>query len=72
MLVEKLKEESLIAQRRVYGSVVASGDVLNVNITSGMITYARKSHSRYQERLIQKREKATNEEEKAKERKRAA
>ena len=72
MLVENLKEESLIAQRRVYDSVVASGGVLNVNISSGMLTYARQSHSRYQECLKQKREKATNEEKKAKERKRAA
>ena len=72
MLVENLKEESLIAQRRVYDSVVASGGVLNVNITSGMLTYARQSHSRYQECLKQKREKATNEEKKAKEKKRAA
>ena len=72
VLVENLKEESLIAQRRVYDSVVASGGVLNVNITSGMLTYPRQSHSRYQECLKQKREKATNEEKKAKERKRAA
>ena len=72
MLVENLKEESLIAQRRVYDSIVARGGVLNVNITSGMLIYARKSHSRYQECLKQKPEKATNEEKKAKERKRAA
>ena len=72
MLVENLKEESLIAQRRVYDSIVARGGVLNVNITSGMLIYASKSHSRYQECLKQKPEKATNEEKKAKERKRAA
>ena len=64
MLVENLKEESLIAQRRVYDSIVASGGVLNVNITSGMPTYARQSHSHYQECLEQKREKSTNEEKK--------
>ena len=51
---------------------MASGGVLKVNITSGMLTYARQSHSRYQECLKQKREKATNEEQKAKERKRDA
>ena len=72
MLVENLKEESLIAHRRVCDSIVASGGVLNVNITTGMPTYARQSHSRYQECFKQKREKATNEEKKAKERKRAA
>ena len=72
MLVENLNKESLIAQCRVYNSMVASEGVLNVNITSGMLTYARQSHSRYQECLKQKREKATNEEKKAKERKRAA
>ena len=60
MLVENLKEESLIAQRRVYDLIVSSGGVLNVNITSGIVTYARKAHSRYQECLKQKREKATN------------
>ena len=70
--MKNLKEESLIAQCRVYDSIVASGGVLNVNITSGMLTYARQSHSRYQECLKQKREKITNEEKKAKERKRAA
>ena len=69
MLVENLKEESLIAQCRVYDSVVASGGVLSVKITSGMPTYARQSHSRCQECLEQKREKSTNEEKKAKERK---
>ena len=47
MLVENLNEESLIAQRGVYDSIVASGGVLIVNITSGMLTYARQSHSRY-------------------------
>ena len=72
MLVENLKKESLIARRKVYDSIVASGGALNVNITSGKLTYARQSHSRYQECLKQKREKATNEEKKAKERKRAA
>ena len=72
MLVENLKEESLVAQRRVYDSIVASGGVLNVNITSGMLTYARQSHSRCQECLKQQREKATNKEKKVKERKRAA
>ena len=60
MLVENLKEESLIAQRRVYDLIVSSGGVLNVNITSGIVTYARKAHSRYLECLKQKREKATN------------
>ena len=72
MLVENLKEESLITQCRVCDSIVASGGVLNINITSGMLTYVRQSHSRYQECLKQKWEKTTNEEEKAKERKRAA
>ena len=61
MLVENLKEESLVAQRRVYDSIVASGGVLNVNTTSGMLTYSRQSK--------QKGKKATNEEKKAKEKK---
>ena len=64
--LESLKEESLIAQRRVYDSIVASGGVLSVNITSGMLAYARQSHSRYHECSKQKQEKATNDEKKAK------
>ena len=58
--------------RRVYDSIVASEGILNVNITSGVLTYARQSHLRYQGCLKQKREKATNEEKNDKERKRAA
>ena len=38
MLEENLKEESLIAQRKVHDSIAGSGGVLNVNITSGMLT----------------------------------
>ena len=53
MLMENLKGKSLIAQRRVSDSIVARGGVLNVNITSGMLTYARQSHSRCQECLKQ-------------------
>ena len=34
MLVQNLKEESLIAQRRVYDSTVARGGFLNVNIST--------------------------------------
>ena len=47
MLVENLKEESLIAQCRVYDSIVANRGVLNVDITSGILAYARQSHSLY-------------------------
>ena len=54
MLVKNLKKESLIAQRRVYDAIAASGGVLNVIITSGMLTYARQSHSCFQECLKQK------------------
>ena len=56
MLVENLKEQSLIAQCRVYDSIGVSGGVLKVNITSGILTYARQCHSHYQECLKQKQE----------------
>ena len=71
MLVENL-EESLIDQCRVYDSIVASGGVLNINIASWILSYAKQSHSCYQECLKQKREKARNEEKKDKKRNTAA
>ena len=69
MLVEYLKEESLIAQCRVCDLIVVRGGVLNINITSGMLIYVRQSDSRYQECLKQKREKAINKDKKAKQKK---
>ena len=36
MLVENLKEVSLVAQRQVYDAIKAKGGILNVNITSEM------------------------------------
>ena len=53
-------------------SVKAVGGIFNINVTSGMLTYARQSHSHYQECLKQSRLAASREVEKAKERKRAA
>ena len=72
MLVENLKEVSLVAQRQVYDAIKAKGGILNVNITSEMLTYAKQSHTRYQECLKQAKEKIRAKEMQAKERKRVA
>ena len=72
MLVENLKEASLIAQRQVYDAIIAKGGVLKIDVTREMLTYATQSHSRYHECLKRKREQVSDEERKAKERKRAA
>ena len=69
MLVENLKEESLIAQCRVCDLIVVRGGVLNINITSGMLIHVRQSDSRYQECLKQKRKKAINKDKKAEQKK---
>ena len=52
VLVENLKEESLIAQRR------ASGGVLNVNIKNVMLTYARQSQLENEEKKAKERKRA--------------
>ena len=72
ILVENLKETSLVAQRRVYDAIISKGGVLRVDITSKMLMYANQSHSRYQECLKRNRDKILAVEQKAKERKRAA
>ena len=72
MLVENLKETSLIAQRQVYDAIIANGGVLKIEVTSKMLTYAIQSRSRYQECLKRKREQVSDEERKAKARKMAA
>ena len=72
MLVENLKEVSLVAQRQVYDAIKAKGGILNVNITSEMLTYAKQSHTRYQGCLKQVEEKIRAKEMHAKERKKAA
>ena len=38
MLVENLKEVSLVAQQQVYDAIKAKGAILNVNITNEMLT----------------------------------
>ena len=45
MLVEDLKEIFLVAQRQVYNAIKVKGGILNVNITSEMLTYAKQSHA---------------------------
>ena len=74
MLVENLKEVSLIAQRQVYDAIKAKGGILNVNITNEMLTYAKQStlDTRYQECSKKAKEKIRAKEMQAKERKRVA
>ena len=60
-----------MAQQTIYDSVKAVGGIFNRNVTSGMLTYVRQSHLRYQACLKQRRPVASKEEEKPKERKRA-
>ena len=72
MLIENFKKVSLVAQRQVYDAIKAKGGILNVNITSEMLTYAKQSHTRYQECLKQAKEKIRAKEMQAKERKRVA
>ena len=48
MLVENLKEVSLVAQQQVYDAIKAKGAILNVNTTNEMLTYAKQSHTKYQ------------------------
>lgn len=51
ILIENLKEESLIAQRVVYDAVSHAGGVEKVEISHKMIQSVRSSHSRYREAL---------------------
>lgn len=65
MLVENLKEESLVAQRMVYDSVQTSGGLAGLNIDKSMLQFVRCAHRRYQEALECKRKAATEEDKKA-------
>jgi hypothetical protein len=55
LLVENLKEESVVAQRQAYDGISVSGSVLNVNIDTRLIQLARTARRRYREVLDAKR-----------------
>jgi hypothetical protein len=69
ILVENLQEESLIAHRRVYDSIIAKGGICNIDVSSKMIGYVTQSCSRYFQGLKRKKEEISDEEEQVKERK---
>ena len=54
ILSENLQEESVVAQRQVYGGIHNQGGVLNIDTTKEMMRSVRVSHSRYTEALKEK------------------
>ena len=68
----KILTTALLPQQQVYDAIKTKGGILNVSITSEMLTYAKQSHTRYQECLKQAKEKIRAKEMQAKERKRVA
>ena len=55
VLVEHLKEESVVAQRQVVDGIQSSGGISEVVITPSMMSYVRSSHSRYSDALKRKK-----------------
>ena len=51
LLVEHLKEESVVAQRIVYDSISTSGGVCSVPITKSMLSYAQAARQKYMAHL---------------------
>ncbi|XP_043468991.1 uncharacterized protein LOC122503272 [Leptopilina heterotoma] len=66
MIIENLKEETLIAHRIIYDSVTSSGGLTNIIITKSLIHSMRNAHGKWQDAL-EKHRKDRLEEEKAKE-----
>ncbi|GBM95531.1 hypothetical protein AVEN_193624-1, partial [Araneus ventricosus] len=56
MLVENLKKQSLINQRRAYDRIKSLGGVENVSITKKMLLAVRGAKHRYREDLVRKKE----------------
>ncbi|GBN30103.1 hypothetical protein AVEN_85793-1 [Araneus ventricosus] len=56
MLVENLKEQSLINQRRAYDGIKSLGGVENVSITKRMLLAVRGARHRYRADLMRKKE----------------
>ena len=55
LLNENIKKESLVAQRVVYDGVMQEGEILTVNVNKEMMTEVRKTTSRYQLALEEKK-----------------
>jgi len=53
-LVENMREETLIAERVIYDSIIIQGGIKNIEITKSLIHYMKNAHSRYKEALSAK------------------
>lgn len=62
-IVENQSEESLIAQRVIFDSVMCAGGTRCIDITKSMLQYVKNARSRYGEALDKKRAEKTEEEE---------
>ncbi|XP_063221071.1 uncharacterized protein LOC134530286 [Bacillus rossius redtenbacheri] len=56
ILVENMKETSVIAQRRIYDHVTYEGGLMKLDITKPMILSVRNAHCRYTEALNEQRQ----------------
>jgi hypothetical protein len=72
MLVENLREESLVAQRIVYDAMQAAGGLTAININKSMLQFVRGAHGRYTEALARKRQAQSEQNKKTSEKKRVA
>lgn len=71
MLVENLKERSLISRRQVYDAINSAGGTCNVNIDSKMKLFCRNAHMKYQSALEDENKKDLDRKARMEERKRA-
>lgn len=61
ILIENIKEDSVIAQRIIYDAVMHVGGVLKVNITPRMRNFFKNSHRRYKEALEKNKQESVEE-----------
>jgi hypothetical protein len=70
LLVENLTEESVVAQRKVYGGIHAAGGVPGVELTPSLMSHARSAHVNYTEALRRKKTDLSEEEKRTAEKRR--
>ena len=70
LLNENMKQELIVAQRVVYGGVMQEGGILKVNVSKEMMAEVRKSRSRYQLALEEKKKNQTEKEKQSLEKRR--
>ena len=70
LLHENMKQESVVAQRLVYDGVVQEGGLLKVDICREMMKEVRKSRTRYQNALSEKRKQQNDHEKQIQEKRR--